>query len=118
MIQRAQMSLLIRGFHDRISSIRCLTIGTYFPSKEIHNSKQSTDLFVRRGCVRNRCLSGDAFDKAYMRAMVEDQQEDVSELRRESQSAKDPDVGQFAPKTLPTLEEHLRVAQNTNPQWR
>jgi len=63
-------------------------------------------------------LSGDAFDKAYMRAMIEDHQEDVSEFRRESQSAKDPDVRQFASKTLPTLEEHLRIAQNTSSQWR
>src|SRR5579862_4642588 len=40
-------------------------------------------------------LSGDAFDRAYMRAMVEDHQDDVSEFRRESQSAQDPDVRQF-----------------------
>jgi putative membrane protein len=63
-------------------------------------------------------LSGDAFDKAYMRAMIEDHQEDVSEFRQESQSAKDPDVRQFASKTLPTLEEHLRIAQNTSSHWR
>lgn len=58
-------------------------------------------------------LSGDAFDKAYMRAMVEDHQDDVSEFRRESQSAADPDVRQFTAKTLPTLEEHLRLARDT-----
>ena len=63
-------------------------------------------------------LSGDAFDKAYMRAMIQDHQEDVSEFRRESQGATDPDVRQFASKTLPTLEEHLRLAQNTSSQWR
>lgn len=58
-------------------------------------------------------LSGDAFDKAYMRAMVEDHQDDVSEFRRESQSAADPDIRQFTAKTLPTLEEHLRLARDT-----
>jgi len=63
-------------------------------------------------------LSGDAFDKAYMRAMIQDHQEDVSEFRQEAQSAKDPDVRQFAAQTLPTLEEHLRLAQNTSSQWR
>ena len=63
-------------------------------------------------------LSGYAFDKAYMRAMIENHQEDVSEFRQESQSAKDPDVRQFASKTLPTVEEHLRLAQNTSSQWR
>jgi putative membrane protein len=63
-------------------------------------------------------LSGNAFDKAYMRAMIEDHQEDVSEFRQESQSAKDPDVRQFAAKTLPTLEEHLRIAEDTGSQER
>jgi len=63
-------------------------------------------------------LSGDAFDKAYMRAMLQDHQEDVAEFRRESQSAKDPDVRQFAAKVLPTLEEHLRMAQNTGSEGR
>ena len=61
-------------------------------------------------------LSGDAFDKAYMRAMIKDHEEDVSEFRRESQNAKDPDVRDFASKTLPTLEEHLRIAKDTGSQ--
>jgi putative membrane protein len=63
-------------------------------------------------------LSGEAFDKAYMRAMIEDHQEDVSEFRQESQSAKDPDVRQFASTALPTLQEHLRLAQSTGSQGR
>jgi len=40
------------------------------------------------------------------------------EFRRESQSAQDPDARQFASKALPTLEEHLRMAQDTSSQWR
>jgi len=61
-------------------------------------------------------LSGDAFDKAYMRAMIRDHEEDVSEFRKESESAKDSDVRQFAAQTLPTLEEHLRIAKDTGSQ--
>jgi putative membrane protein len=61
-------------------------------------------------------LSGDAFDKAYMRAMITDHEEDVSEFRQESQTAKDPDVRQFASQTLPTLVEHLRSAKDTGSQ--
>jgi putative membrane protein len=63
-------------------------------------------------------LSGEAFDKAYMQAMIEDHQQDVSDFRQESQSAKDPDVRQFASTALPTLEEHLRLAQTTGSQGR
>ena len=61
-------------------------------------------------------LSGGAFDKAYMRAMIDDHQEDVSEFRQESQNAKDPDIRQFAAKTLPTLQEHLRMAKDAAAQ--
>ena len=51
-----------------------------------------------------------------MQALIKDHEEDVSEFRRESQSAKDPDVRQFASKTLPTLEEHLRMAKDIGAQ--
>jgi putative membrane protein len=59
-------------------------------------------------------LSGDAFDRAYMQAMVNDHREDVNEFRMESKSGKDPDVKIWAAKTLPTLESHLKMAQDTN----
>jgi putative membrane protein len=59
-------------------------------------------------------LSGDAFDRAYMRAMVDDHRKDVSEFRTEATSGKDPEIKAWASKTLPTLEDHLKVAENTN----
>jgi putative membrane protein len=59
-------------------------------------------------------LSGPAFDRAYMQAMLKDHQEDVAAFRTESKTGKDEDVKTFATKTLPTLEEHLKLAQTTN----
>ncbi len=59
-------------------------------------------------------LSGEAFDRAYMKDMVTDHTKDVSEFRHESQSAKDPDVKNFASQTLPTLEEHLKSAKSVD----
>jgi putative membrane protein len=59
-------------------------------------------------------LSGPAFDQAYMKAMVSDHVKDVNEFRMESKSGKDPDVKAWAAKTLPTLEEHLKMARDTN----
>ena len=56
-------------------------------------------------------LSGPQFDRAYINAMVKDHQEDVSEFRKVSRSAKDADIKSFASKTLPTLEHHLKMAQ-------
>ena len=57
-------------------------------------------------------LSGVAFDKAYMQDMVKDHQEDVSEFKRESTKGTDSEVKAFAGKILPTLQQHLQMAQD------
>lgn len=57
-------------------------------------------------------LHGEAFDRAYMNAMVDDHEKDVAEFRREAKSANDPDVKEFASRTLPTLENHLKMAKD------
>jgi putative membrane protein len=59
-------------------------------------------------------LSGESFDRAYMQEMLKDHRKDVNEFRTESKSGKDPDVKAWAAKTLPTLEEHLKLAQNAS----
>jgi len=59
-------------------------------------------------------LNGAAFDKAYMRDMVSDHRTDVAEFRRESEHGTDADIKGFAAKTLPTLEEHLKMAESTD----
>lgn len=58
-------------------------------------------------------LNGVAFDKAYMDAMVKDHRTDVAEFKKESSTGQDADVKAFAAKTLPTLEEHLNMAEQT-----
>jgi putative membrane protein len=50
-------------------------------------------------------------DKDYVKGMVEDHQKDVKDFQDASQNAKDPDVKQWAGKTLPTLQEHLQKIQ-------
>jgi putative membrane protein len=59
-------------------------------------------------------LNGAAFDRAYMADMVKDHETDVKEFERESKSGKDPDFKAFAGKTLPTLQEHLKMARDTH----
>ncbi|HEY2171155.1 MAG TPA: DUF4142 domain-containing protein [Candidatus Angelobacter sp.] len=59
-------------------------------------------------------LSGDTgkqLDKDYMDSMLEDHQKDVQEFTDQSHKAKDPDVKQWATKTLPILQKHLDKAQ-------
>jgi putative membrane protein len=59
-------------------------------------------------------LSGEAFDRAYMQEMLKDHRKAVDAFRMESKSGKDADVKAWAAKTLPTLEEHLKMAQDAN----
>jgi putative membrane protein len=59
-------------------------------------------------------LSGADFDRAYMKDMVKDHKKDVGEFRKESKKAKDADLQKWAQSTLPTLEDHLAMAQKTS----
>jgi putative membrane protein len=61
-------------------------------------------------------LSGNAFDRAYISAMITDDSEDVAEFRKESQTAHDAQIRSFSSSTLPILEEHLRMAKQIGMQ--
>jgi putative membrane protein len=59
-------------------------------------------------------LSGAAFDRAYMDQMRKDHHQAVSDFRQQSSSGSDPEVKGWAAKTLPTLQEHMQLADRTN----
>lgn len=58
-------------------------------------------------------LNGDQFDKKYMAAMVADHKKDIQKFKSASKKAKDPDLKAWVDKTLPTLEQHLKLATET-----
>ena len=57
-------------------------------------------------------LSGAKFDHEYMEHMVKDHKKDVKEFEKQAKNGKDSDVKNFASQTLPTLQEHLKLAQS------
>lgn len=57
--------------------------------------------------------SGKDLDKAYTKDMVEDHEKEVKEFQKAAANAKDADIRNWASKTLPTLQEHLRMARET-----
>jgi putative membrane protein len=59
-------------------------------------------------------MSGAAFDRAYMQNMLNDHKTDVADFQYEARAGADTDVRTFASKTLPTLQEHLKMAETTN----
>jgi len=64
--------------------------------------------------LKLKILSGASFDRTFAKDMVTDHQKDIEEYRKEA--AKTDPVGQLAKETIPTLEEHLRIAQSTRQQ--
>jgi putative membrane protein len=77
-----------------------------------------TDLDAKHKQLRERLtkLTGAEFDRAYANEMVKDHKKDVADFKREASRAKDPDLKAWAGKTLPTLEDHLKQAQDMEAQ--
>lgn len=57
-------------------------------------------------------LNGAEFDKAYMSDMVKDHKKDVAEFKNEAKSGNTQAVKDWAGKTLPTLQDHLQMAES------
>jgi putative membrane protein len=56
-------------------------------------------------------LSGAAFDRAYARDMVKDHEEDIADFNKEANGGKNTSIKDFATRTLPTLQDHLKEAK-------
>jgi len=80
------------------------------------NLPQQLDARDKAMKARLEKLSGQQFDRAYMRDVVRNHQKDLAEFERESKMAKDPAVKSFAQQTLPTLREHLKEAEKIAPK--
>jgi putative membrane protein len=60
--------------------------------------------------MKLQAMTGADFDRAYSKMMLSDHKKDVSEFEKQSMKGTDPDLKAFASKTLPTLREHLQMA--------
>jgi len=58
-------------------------------------------------------LHGGEFDRAYMAQMVSDHAETISLLQDMSKNAKEPQLRDWASKQIPTIQEHLDMARQT-----
>ena len=64
--------------------------------------KASNDLSMKKG---------KDFDKAYMSLMVKDHEKDIAEFEKESKEAQDPDLKNWVTRTLPIIQDHLKMAK-------
>ncbi len=60
--------------------------------------------------------TGPDFDRAYMEDMIKDHKDDVAAFEREVESGTDPEAKAVAQKALPTIREHLRMAEEIGRQ--
>src|SRR5579872_4722539 len=79
--------------------------GVKFPTELMKTHQETFDKF-------KDMKPGAEFDRAYMKAMVKDHEDDRQEFVKEAKEAKDDDVKAFAARTLPVIEEHLRMARD------
>ena len=56
-------------------------------------------------------LSGPDFDRAYAKMMLNDKKTNIDSFTQEARLGKVPEVREFAAKTLPTLQQHRKMAE-------
>ena len=56
-------------------------------------------------------LSGAEFDRAYAKMMLNEHKSDVKQFSVEARQGKIPEVKEFAANQIPTLQQHLRMAE-------
>jgi putative membrane protein len=61
-------------------------------------------------------LSGNEFDREYMKVMLDAHKEDLKKFESEAEKGQDPQVKEFAKKHVPVLKKHLELAEKTSKQ--
>jgi putative membrane protein len=86
-------------------------LSTIAKQKSIAIPTELTDKHKKTVERLSKLPAGEEFDRTYMKLMLDDHKKDVSEFRKAASKAGDAEVKTFASQRLPTLEEHLRAAQ-------
>jgi putative membrane protein len=74
--------------------------------------KKDESMMAKHDSAKLAKLKGAKFDKAYMDMMVKDHKKDVADFEHASKGAKDNDIKSWASTTLPTLQEHWKMAKD------
>ena len=78
--------------------------GVILPEKMDKREQKALDKLAK--------LSGAGFDKAYLKMEIKNHSKDLSAYQKEIKDGKDPDVKAWAAKTVPAIEEHLKMARD------
>ena len=84
----------------QIATSKGITLPKALPAEK----QRERDMFAR--------LSGAEFDRMYMDHMLKAHKKDVAEFEKVAEKGTDPALRTFAQQTLPTLREHLTLAES------
>jgi putative membrane protein len=75
-----------------------------------------TELDAKHKAMQDKLskLNGAAFDRAYMAHMVNAHKDAVALFEKQARSGNDAELKAFAEKKLPTIQQHLKMAQDLN----
>ena len=77
---------------------------------EIAN-KRGVKLDMRHKMEKMSKRDMENFDQAWLGMMVNDHQKDIAMFQRQAQNGTDPELRDYAKKTLPVLQKHLKLVQ-------
>jgi putative membrane protein len=88
-------------------------------NKELMDLVSKNQIFSPKGVSKRHqammdqlaALKGPEFDREYIRTMVDDHRKAVSTFEKASKECQDPSLKAWAAQKLPTLREHLKLAQ-------
>jgi putative membrane protein len=89
--------------NDQLKQVAA-TKGVTLPTEISKSERREMDKLAK--------MTGSEFDHAYVKMMVKDHKEDVSEFSKEADKGTDSDVKSWAGTTLPTLQDHLKSIED------
>jgi putative membrane protein len=75
-------------------------------------NQSDTNMDNDMGAMRLNMLSGAEFDRAFVHQMIAGHEKAIRKFEMASENLQNSDLKKYAKKTLPTLREHLRMAQD------
>ena len=125
-VNEAQLALqrshnpAVLAFARRMEKDHSLANSQFKALAETKNYPYSSDLAAADKTKMSQlsALSSAAFDRAYASGEVTDHEQAVALFQKESSAGGDLDVRSLAARTLPTLQDHLKMAQSLAAQLR
>ena len=109
----------VKNFGQTLDSDQSMAVAEAAQVASAHGITPPGDLkpAVQKEYDKLSKLSGPAFDRAFTRVMIAHHSKDIRAFETEAK-AQQGDVSALAAKQLPTLREHLRIAQNLQAESR